>query len=115
MREYFLRVRELLSRSRVASDQDEEFRFHLEMSAAHNQRLGMTPDEARRVAALAFGARERFRNEAHDARGIVGLENLLREMRHAVRRLSRAPTFALGAIVTLGIGLGAAAGIGGIV
>jgi putative ABC transport system permease protein len=114
MRGFFLRVRELISRKRIASEQDEEFRFHLEMETERNARLGMSNDDARRAAVLAFGARERFRDETHDARGFIGLENFVREVRHAVRRLSRAPTFAPGAILTLGIGLGAATGIGGI-
>jgi predicted permease len=115
VRAFLLRVRELATRSRIASEQDDEFRFHLEMETERNQRLGMSPGEARRAAVLAFGARERFRDETHDARGFVGLENLVRDTRHALRRLSRAPTFTIGAIITLGIGLGAAAGIGGIV
>ena len=115
MRALFLRVRELFTRQRIASEQDEEFRFHLEMETQRNQRLGMAADDARRAAILAFGARERFRDETHDARGFIGFENLVRDIRYAARRLSRAPTFALGAILTLGIGLGAAAGIGGIV
>src|SRR5688572_3139709 len=108
-------MREMVSRSRIASEQDDEFRFHLEMETERNLRRGMSPDEARRAAVLAFGSRERFRDETHDARGFVGFENLIREIRHAVRRLTRAPTFTLGAIITLGIGLGASAGIGGIV
>lgn len=112
---FLRRARELFTRSRVASDQDDEFRFHLEMETERNQRLGMTPDEARRAAALAFGARERFRDETLDARGFVGIENLVRDARHAVRRLRRSPTFTIGVVVTLGIGLGASAGIGGIV
>ena len=100
MRAVFLRVRELLTRKRIASEQDEEFRFHLEMETQRNQRLGMSADDARRAAILAFGARERFRDETHDARGFIGLENLVRDTRYAARRLSRAPTFALGAILT---------------
>jgi len=115
VRSFFLRVRELVSRPRIASEQDDEFRFHIEMETERNQRLGMPPGEARRAAVLAFGARERFRDETHDARGFIGFENLVRDTRHALRRLRRAPTFTLGTVITLGIGLGAAAGIGGIV
>src|SRR5688572_32533617 len=105
-------MREMVSRSRIASEQDDEFRFHLEMETERNLRRGMPPGEARRAAVLAFGARERFRDETHDARGFIGFENLVRDTRHALRRLRRAPTFTLGTVITLGIGLGAAAEIG---
>lgn len=112
----FLRKsREQLTRARVAADQDEEFRFHLQMETEKNIRLGMAPDEARRVAALAFGSKERFRDETTDARGFSSLENLVRDTRHAARRLRRSPGFSLGVMITLGIGLGAAAGIGAMV
>jgi len=112
---FLRRTREQLTRSRVAADQDIEFRFHLEMETEKNLRLGMSPDEATRAAVLAFGSKERFRDETHDARGFAFFDNLIRDTRHAARRLRRSPGFSLGAIITLGIGLGASAGIGAIV
>jgi putative ABC transport system permease protein len=112
---FLRRIHELLSRRRVAGDQDDEFGFHLEMETQKNMRAGMPPDEARRAAVLAFGSRERFRNETHDARGFITLENFVRDARHAARRIRRSPGFSLGAIVTLGVGLGISAGIGAIV
>ena len=112
---FLRRTREQLTRSRVASDQDEEFQFHLDMQTEKNLRVGMSPDEARRAAKLAFGSRERFRDETHEARGFILFDNLIRDTRHATRRLRRSPGFSLGAIITLGIGLGASAGIGAIV
>jgi len=50
-----------------------------------------------------------------DAGRIVALDNLARDARFALRRLRRAPGFTAGVIATLGIGIGAAAGIGTIV
>src|SRR4051812_34464636 len=94
------RLRELFSGSRIAGERDEEFRFHLEMEIEHNRRRGMTEDDARRAATLAFGGRERFRDEVRDARGFVTLDNLAREARFAVRRMRRAPAFAAGVIAT---------------
>ena len=64
---------------------------------------------------LRFGGVQRFREETSDARGVVALDNLARDTRFAFRRLHRAPAFAAGVIATLGIGIGAAAGIGSIV
>src|SRR5687767_10287345 len=107
------RVRELFRRrSRVAAELDEEFAFHLDMETAENVRRGMSEADARRAAVLRFGGRERFREETSDARGVVALDNLARDTRFAVRRLKRARGFAAGVVATLGIGIGAAAGIG---
>jgi len=102
-------------RSRFAADQAEEFRFHLEMETAENVRRGMSEAEARRAALLRFGGQQRFREETRDARGVVAIDNLVRDARYALRRIRRAPAFAAGVIATLGIGLGAAVGIGTIV
>jgi predicted permease len=116
VRAVLTRVRELFRpRSRFAAEQSEEFAFHLEMETAENVRRGMSEPEARRAAVLRFGGTQRFREETTDARGVVALDNLARDTRFALRRLRRAPGFAAGVIATLGIGIGAAIGIGSIV
>lgn len=102
-------------RSRSAAERDEELSFHLEMETAENIRRGMSEAEARRAALLRFGGTQRYREEMSDARGIVALDNLARDTRFALRRLKRAPGFAAGVIATLGIGIGAAVGIGSMV
>jgi hypothetical protein len=110
------RVREVFRRrSDSAAEQSEEFSFHLEMETAENIRRGMSETDARRAALLRFGGTQRFREEIHDARGFVALDNLARDARFALRRLRRAPGFSAGIIATLGIGIGAAVGIGTIV
>ena len=103
------------NRSRVDAEQTEEFRFHIDMETAENIRRGMTESEARRAAVLRFGGQQRFAEETRDARGVVAIDNLVRDARYALRRIRRAPAFATGVIATLGIGLGTAVGIGAIV
>ena len=116
LRATFARMMELFRRrSQFAADQDDEFDFHIEMEAAENVRRGMSPDDARRAALLRFGGAQRFREETSDARGIAAFDHLARDARFAFRRLRRAPAFTAGVIATLGIGIGAAAGIGTIV
>ncbi len=110
------RVRELFRRrGHSTAEQDEEFSFHLEMETAENIRRGMSDADARRAALLRFGGVRRFREDTSDARGIVAVDNLARDARFALRRIRRAPGFAAGVIATLGIGIGAAVGIGTIV
>lgn len=110
-----VRIRELFDRRRIARDLDEEFELHLQLEIENNIRRGMTPDEARRAAAIAFGGVQRYREETRDARGIERLESIVRDVRFALRRLRRAPVFSLGVIGTLAIGIGAAGGIGALV
>lgn len=110
------RIRELFRRrARLAAEQSEELALHLDMETAENIRRGMGEVEARRAAILRFGGVQRFREETSDARGVVVLDNLARDTRFALRRLKRAPAFAAGVIATLGVGIGAAVGIGTIV
>lgn len=110
------RFRELFRRrSRAVAEQSEEFSFHLDMETANNVRNGMSAAEARRVAVLRFGGTQRFREETHDARGVVAFDNLARDARFAFRRLHHAPGFAAGVMATLGVGIGTAVGIGTIV
>src|SRR5215510_249267 len=107
------RMRELFRRrSDFAAEQREEFSFHIEMETAENIRRGMSEADARRSALLRFGGAQRFREETNDTRGVVAVDNLARDTRFALRRLRRAPAFAAGVIATLGIGIGAAVGIG---
>lgn len=116
MRAAFTRTRELFRRrSLIADEQDEEFSFHIEMETAENVRRGMSAREARRAALLRFGGEQRFREESRDARGVVAIDNLVRDTRFALRRMGRAPAFAAGVIATLGVGIGVAVGIGTIV
>lgn len=115
LRAAWARTHELFSRSDLATEQDEEFRFHLDMEVQENIRRGMSETDARRAALLRFGGTQRFREETRDARGVVAIDNLARDAKFAVRRIRRAPGFAAGVIATLGIGIGAAAGIGTIV
>ena len=61
------------------------------------------------------GAHAFARNVGTDARGLVAIDHVVRDTRFAFRRLRRAPAFAAVVIATLGVGVGAAVGIGSIV
>lgn len=103
------------SRAHAAREQEEEFRFHVEMETGENIRRGMSRPEARRAALIRFGGQQRFHEETQEARGVVLVDNLARDIRFALRRIRRAPGFAAGVIATLGVGIGVAVGIGTIV
>ena len=101
------RVRALLHRADVERELAEEFRFHIEQEAAELARLhGLSPDEARRRALVAFGGVEKWRESHHDARGTRWLEESWHDVSFAVRSLRRNRGFASAVVLTLALGIG---------
>ena len=93
----------------------DELAFHLDMETEKNIRNGMSPTEARRVALIAFGGMDRVAEEMRDVRNISWLEDLVHDLRHVARALARSPGFALTAILTFALGLGANATMFGVI
>jgi predicted permease len=86
---------------------NKEVRFHIEMETEKNIALGMTPDEARLKALRSFGPMEKHKEETRDARGISWLETLVADLKYGGRALLKHPGYALLAVLTLGLGIGA--------
>src|SRR5688572_5950932 len=88
-------------------DVEEEMRLHVELAAEEIARVeGVSPDEARRRALVAFGGVTQFQEEHRSVRGVGFLEDTGRELRQAVRGLLRSPGFTLAAIGVLALGIG---------
>src|SRR4051794_13477668 len=90
-----------LARSRSDRELSEEIRFHLDLETEKNERLGMSHDEARRVAVAHFGGVQRVREEHRDVRNFQWLEDFAGDARFALRSLRRSPALAGAAIITL--------------
>lgn len=109
------RLRALVFRNRIEREMTEELRFHVERDTEERIRNGATPAVARREALLAFGGVEPWKEAVRDARGTRYLEDLVRDLRHALRILWRSPGFTATVILTLGLGIGANAAMFGVI
>ena len=96
---------------RRESDLHDEIESHLEMQMEDNLKLGMSPEEARRQAALKFGGIELAKETYRDQRGLPGLETFARDVRHALRAMRKDKVAALVAVLSLALGIGATTAI----
>jgi predicted permease len=86
---------------------DDEIEAHLEMLAADFEAHGMSAQEARLAARREFGGVAQTREEWRRVRGLPWFETLMQDAAYAFRQWRRAPGFAVAAILTLGLGIGA--------
>src|SRR5262249_7554664 len=105
------RLANLFRRRQFERELEEELRYHIERQTDENIAKGMSPEEARRAAMRAFAGLERSKEEGRDARRINLLENLVRDVRHALRGFMKNPAFTCAVILTLSLGIGANAAV----
>jgi predicted permease len=89
------------------SELDDEIRFHVEQAIEAKITAGMTPEEARRQALVEFGGVERTREQCHEQRPGWWIGTVMQDIRYALRGFRRNPAFAITAIATLALGVGA--------
>jgi len=90
---------------------DDEIAFHLEQAEHDLRAEGYPTPEARTLARRRFGNPTRIRERTRDQDVVGVLDALRQDVGYAIRGLRRAPGFALVAILSLGVGIGASASV----
>jgi predicted permease len=100
-------IRRFFRRDRWDDERARELEAHLAMETDDNIARGMAPDEARLAAHRKLGNRTLVREEIYQMNTITLLDSAWRDLRYGARLLRLNPGFAIVAILSLALGVGA--------
>ena len=104
---WYHRLRNTVRSDGLSSELDRELEFHLAELTDELVAGGMAEEAARREARLRFGNPVVQKERARDRDVLPWLESLAADVRYALRSLRASPGFAVVAILSLGLAIGA--------
>jgi len=106
LRRLLTRAGNLATRRRQDERLREEIAEHIALQTAENLRAGLSPVEARRQALLKFGGVEAMKQDYRAEWGLLFVENMIQDVRFALRSLRRTSGLTAFVVITLALGIG---------
>src|SRR5688572_1609341 len=111
LRRLLFRLWNVVSGRTADRELEREMASHLALLEEEFQRHGLSAEEASVAARRSFGRLDDVRNTQREARSLMWIEDLGRDLQYAKRTLLRSPSFTLAAVLTLGVAIGGATAV----
>ena len=107
LRAWLTRFKGLFQKAARERDLAAEIESHLQMHIDDNIRVGMSQQEAKRVAVMKLGGIDQTKEACRDRATIPFLESVLQDVRFSLRQFRRNPSVTVAAVLTLSVAIGA--------
>jgi len=107
LRALWMRLRGVFRGGRDGDGFDAELENHIAQHTRDGVAAGLSESEARREALLQLNGAEQAKQKYRDRATLPAIESVVRDVRYALRGFRRNPVFAITAVLTLTLGIGA--------